>query len=130
MGRDRLPKLSKIDAVDLLLLEGKFPGMTGDGCLRTQGVVSLRLDEVGAVLYEWKQLRPEEPARCHEPPLGLRFYRDTQILFESSLCWKCDNIYLYDPSAGKRELYGVDMGSEPAQQLLQDLMTIRDRRDR
>ena len=37
MERDRLPKLSKIDAIDLLLLEGKFPGMTGDRRLRTQG---------------------------------------------------------------------------------------------
>ncbi|PHQ33082.1 hypothetical protein CEE69_22880 [Rhodopirellula bahusiensis] len=42
-------------------------------------------------------------AFCHYPAYGLRFYRDDQILFETSVCWQCQNFYLpsYDEKKGR-----------------------------
>ncbi|TWU43586.1 hypothetical protein Poly51_63080 [Rubripirellula tenax] len=33
-------------------------------------------------------------AFCHYPAYGLRFYRDNQLFFETTICWKCRNFYL------------------------------------
>lgn len=33
-------------------------------------------------------------AFCHQPVYGLRFYRGTSLLFETTVCWKCQNFYL------------------------------------
>lgn len=33
-------------------------------------------------------------AFCHEPAYGLRFYREDKLLFETSVCWKCQNFYI------------------------------------
>jgi hypothetical protein len=35
----------------------------------------------------------ESGAACHLPIHGLRFYTGSRLLFETSLCWKCENYY-------------------------------------
>lgn len=35
-------------------------------------------------------------ALCHMPVYGLRFFRDDQLIFETSVCWKCHNFYVPD----------------------------------
>lgn len=37
-------------------------------------------------------------ALCHDPVYGLRFYRDGEVLFETSVCWRCTNFYIPDVS--------------------------------
>jgi hypothetical protein len=51
----------------------------------------------------FRQLPPGEPARCHTPPFGLRFYMNGKTQGECSICWDCNNIYgdfRYDFHAG------------------------------
>ncbi len=69
--------------------------VTGDDCkqLRTAWQ-SLAFDRLGG-------------AFCHYPAYGLRFYRDNQLLFETTVCWQCRNFYLpsYD-NENRRFTYG------------------------
>jgi len=43
----------------------------------------------------WRRLPPTEPARCHTPPYGLRFWLAGQMVVDASLCWECANAYGY-----------------------------------
>lgn len=39
---------------------------------------------------------------CHYPAHGVRFLRDKEVIFETSICWKCQNFYIaypYDKNA-------------------------------
>jgi hypothetical protein len=38
-------------------------------------------------------------AFCHYPAYGFRLYRGDQLLFETTVCWECQNFYVprYDP---------------------------------
>jgi len=38
-------------------------------------------------------------AFCHHPVYGFRLYRDDDLLFETTVCWECQNFYVprYDP---------------------------------
>ena len=63
-------------------------------------------------------------AFCHVPAYGLRFYRGDDLLFETSVCWKCRNFYLptLERKNGKTvyQWYGFS-GNQDAKDLL-DLM--------
>lgn len=123
MGSDRLPPLKDIDAIELVTW--KWPSLNWR--TKNQGVIPLTKAQTERVLELWSKLMPGESARCHEPPFGLRLYRDRTIMYEITPCWKCDNIALHCSNL-KREsgLYGVEMGTEPARELLDYLMAIRD----
>ncbi len=41
----------------------------------------------------FRQLPTGMPARCHEPPFGLRFYAEGGLQRQCSICWECNNIY-------------------------------------
>jgi hypothetical protein len=45
-------------------------------------------------------------ALCHVPPYGVRFYRENNLLFETTVCWKCHNFYMpeIDPKTGEMNL--------------------------
>ena len=43
----------------------------------------------------WRRLSPTEPARCHTPPYGLRFWLGAHKVIEASHCWECGNAYGY-----------------------------------
>lgn len=45
-------------------------------------------------------------AMCHTPPYGVQFYRDNKMLFETTVCWECNNFYLpeIDPETGEMKL--------------------------
>ena len=51
----------------------------------------------------WRSMTFDEfgGAFCHFPVYGLRFYRDSKLLFETSICWKCTNFYL--PQVGPED---------------------------
>jgi hypothetical protein len=35
---------------------------------------------------------------CHYPIHGVRFFKGTEVVFESSFCWKCSNYYVTFPN--------------------------------
>lgn len=74
---------------------------------------------------DWRSLVFEpNGALCHVPTYGLRFFRDDELLFSVSVCWKCHNFYMpaIDSSTGTTSviLYGFD-DNAPAKKLLNDL---------
>lgn len=54
----------------------------------------------------FRELEPSTPARCHMPPWGLAFYEGDALLFTTTLCFRCNNAYIYT-SQGK-ELRAFD----------------------
>ena len=72
-----------------------YKTITGTACddLRTKWQ-SLAFDRLGG-------------AFCHYPAYGFRLYRGDDLLFETTVCWECQNFYLpqYDPKK-KRYTYG------------------------
>lgn len=66
-----------------------------------------------AILDTWRKLkfRPNG-AFCHAPVYGIRFYRNDELLYETTVCWRCHNFYIpeYDPQSGelKMIIYGFD----------------------
>lgn len=56
--------------------------LQGDACDELRSAwQSLAFDRLGGAL-------------CHEPAYGLRFFRGDDLLFETTVCWKCQNFYL------------------------------------
>ena len=69
--------------------------VTGDACAQLHKTWrSLAFDRLGG-------------AMCHYPAYGLRMYRGDMLLFETTVCWECQNFYVprYDPNK-KRYTYG------------------------
>ena len=54
-------------------------------------------------------------AFCHFPVYGLRFYRNDQLLFETSVCWKCSNFYLPNSEPEKSDLDDFANTAYPAE---------------
>lgn len=77
------------------------------------------------VADNWRSLEFQpNGAFCHIPAYGLRFFRDGELIFSVSVCWKCHNFYLptIDPQTGRPSviLYGFD-DNAAAKKLLNDL---------
>jgi hypothetical protein len=63
----------------------------------------------------WRSLVPGESARCHVPPIGLRFISNEKICLEASVCWRCNN--LFGLSGGVEYSYSFDSDSTAARKL-------------
>jgi hypothetical protein len=102
-------QLPVIDAVDVVMLEGTghqsiagiFVGQVIEedppAFKRIEGEVAQQIASL------FRQLPPGEPARCHTPPFGLRFYTSGKAQGGCSICWQCNNIlgdFQYDFHAG------------------------------
>ena len=66
-------------------------GVHGQKTLVGEPMTRLR-DLWSAILSEVEGLQ----ARCHYPIHGIRFLGGGSVLFETSLCWVCNNYYLVD----------------------------------
>lgn len=85
-------KLSEVSTIDILILGGR-------GALEGMRI----LDDAPHKLIEgqaaqeianlFRQLPSGNPARCHTPPFGLRFYTVDGLQSQCSICWECNNIY-------------------------------------
>ena len=60
--------------------------------------------------------------QCHEPPYGIRFYKQGNIIAEVTICWKCENIQI--ESRGIHRLYGFNAESVEGQRLLERLKSL------
>lgn len=64
--------------------------ITGDACEELRKAwQSLRFDRLGG-------------AFCHYPAYGLRLYRNDVLLFETTVCWECQNFYVPRYNAEKQ----------------------------
>ena len=111
---EKIPYLPDIDAVDVLDLGGNFPSMSGDLIISSR-IVTVEGELAQQVAHLWRQLTPGMSARCHMPPFGLRFYVKEKLVLQASMCWECDNMYLWERSSNF--LYGLDLGQPSAKEL-------------
>ena len=118
-----IPKLANIDVVEVLDLRGKFPSIS-NGLITSSRIVKVEGDLAQQIANLWRQLSPGQSARCHIPPFGLRFYSQNQVVLQASMCWECDNMYIY--KQGTRSLYGLNLDQPPAHQLLALLNQVMD----
>lgn len=72
-------------------------------------------DEAQRVICLFRDLEPGVSARCHIPPWGLAFYEQDTLLFTATLCYLCDNAYIY--TAQGKELRAFDPAGPNATQL-------------
>lgn len=54
--------------------------------------------EAQPIIQRFRDLDPGESARCHMPPWGLALYAGDALLFTVTLCYACDNAYVYTGS--------------------------------
>ena len=65
-------------------------------------------NDVEPLCVSWRSLSFDAGAGafCHEPVYGLRFYRSKELIFETSICWKCNNFFIPSVSAAESNTLG------------------------
>ena len=78
---------------------------------RILGSKTLAGKDVEPLCVSWRSLSFDAGAGafCHEPVYGLRFYLSEKLLFETSVCWKCNNFFIPKVSASKTSTLGPDV---------------------
>ncbi len=110
-----LPHVDAIEIVDIRRVDAdrvsQYMQIAGDA-------PSVRVDGESArpIADAWRALMPGESARCHVPPIGLRFIVDGTVYLEASVCWRCNN--LFGLCGGTEISYAFDSDSESAMRLL------------
>lgn len=91
-NRKNLPEIEFVEVVDLIDVDVarvdqhmKFADNAPS--------VELTGDDARKIADLWRRMPPSVNTRCHNPPFGLRFYKDGKLYLQASLCWQCDNIY-------------------------------------
>ncbi|MBM0743820.1 hypothetical protein JOY44_19725 [Phormidium sp. CLA17] len=88
-----LPReLLEVSTIDILILDGS--GAIG-GLNILDNAPRKRIEDqaVQKIADLFRQLPSGDPARCHTPPFGLRFYTQDSSQRQCSICWQCNNIY-------------------------------------
>lgn len=85
-------KLSKVSTIDILILDGRG-ALEGMKILDNAPHKLIEGQAVQEIVNLFRQLPSGNPARCHTPPLGLRFYTVDGLQRQCSICWECNNIY-------------------------------------
>lgn len=76
-------------------------------------------------LWSQQVFDPMIQALCHEPAYGLRFLKDDTLIWETSICFKCNNFTLEcGPHPSMTTFMGFDSRTEEAKQLLSMLKEI------
>lgn len=126
--RHAFASLPEIDAVDVLVIDERVREKARAGiptmhayiiaaadapCVRVTGAPAQRIAAL------WRRLRPDEQARCHIPPFGLRFHAGDVLVLQVSVCWECNNVFGYLGPQGSREIHlSFDAASSNARELL------------
>ena len=110
-----IPKLPNIDVVEVLDLGGEFPSISA-GFINSSRNTKIEGELAQTIVNLFRQLTPGESARCHIPPFGLRFYFNKQLVLQASICWECDNMYIWKDD--NRLLYGLNLQQPSSKHLL------------
>ena len=99
---------------------GEFPVRPYDAMYPTFGKITLSGEDLDRFLADWREIRVNDSsgAMCHFPVYGVRFYRKESLIFETSLCWACENFWVETRFFGS-EWMGFDAGAEASRRLLE-----------
>jgi hypothetical protein len=97
----------------------EFPILPYDSVHPTYGYRELSGEDLKGFLDVWKNfpVNPTGGSMCHFPVYGLRFYKKEKLMFQTSLCWACENFYVDTKFFGSNWI-GFDSGSEVGRSLL------------
>jgi hypothetical protein len=85
-------KLSEVSTIDILIVGGS--GALGGVRILDDAPHKLIEGQAAQEIANlFRQLPSGNPARCHTPPFGLRFYTVDGLQSQCSICWECNNIY-------------------------------------
>jgi hypothetical protein len=91
--------------------EGRFPIRPYDATTRILKRLTLKGDAIAAAKENFQNLLKKEGqgsgAACHFPIHGIRFFKDDELLFETSICWQCANYYISYPDDLKATWVGL-----------------------
>ena len=85
-------KLPEVSTIDILILDGSG-AIEGLSILDDAPRERIEDQVVQEIANLFRQLPSGNPARCHTPPFGLRFYTEDSSPRQCSICWECNNIY-------------------------------------
>jgi hypothetical protein len=85
-------KLPEVSTIDILILDGSG-AIEGLNILDDAPRKRIEDQTVQEIANLFRQLPSGNPARCHTPPFGLRFYTEDSLQRQCSICWECNNIY-------------------------------------
>ncbi len=93
-----LPKLTADSPPNSIPQDQAFPIRPYKTKARVLATKKLEGREVMLLSNVWRSMTFDKwaSAFCHKPAYGLRFYRNDLLLFETSLCFECTNIYIPD----------------------------------
>jgi hypothetical protein len=120
--RAHTTELPNFDKIKVYALSGEpFRGEQGFPILPYDGAVSKIVDEkeitgkqAEAICKLWRTLSDEpNQAMCHSPPYGFRFYKGDELIYQTSMCWKCNNYYGPNDE-GKSIWYGLKTDKQSA----------------
>lgn len=110
-----LPSISSVQIVDLSRLQ---PNRVSEFMQKSVDAPFKQLDseEAQRIAELWRNLPSGEQSRCHIPPFGLRFMQGGVVIYQASVCWRCDNIY--GDYEGENFAFAFDSNSAESQELL------------
>ena len=109
-----LPQIDAIEIVDIRRIDANRVSQYMQ-IARNEPHVRCNGESAQQFADAWRALTPGESARCHAPPIGLRFIADGLIYLEASVCWRCNN--LFGLSQGTAISYAFDSESAAAKTL-------------
>jgi hypothetical protein len=110
--------LPAVDVIEIVDLRGVDPNRISEFMKSADSAPRVRCDASTAatIADAWRSLPAGDSARCHTPPIGLRFFCNSRLCLEASVCWQCHNFYA--TIGEKQTLVGFERDSEGANRLL------------
>ena len=110
-----IAEISSIDVVEVLDLGGEFPSISA-GLINSNRNTKIEGELAQRIANLFRQLTPGESARCHIPAFGLRYYYKNQLVLQVSMCWECNNMYVWKND--DTLLYGLNLQQPSSKHLL------------
>lgn len=109
--------LPEIDAVEIVDIRGIDASRVSHYMQIAGNEPSVRREGESAQPFAdaWRDLVPGESARCHVPPIAIRFIIGGKTHTEASVCWRCNN--LFGIQNERAFSYAFDAVSGPAKRL-------------
>ena len=116
-----------VDTIEVYLIQnpgggepiGTFPDKIRAEDYSIYGKVVLTGEEAQFAAERWNWTHKDQrfAAMCHDPPYGVRMWSQGEVIFETSICWKCST-FPFEPLPGMNTYYGFNSSEKSAQELL------------
>lgn len=137
IDREQILDQTKIASVDKFKISRNGGFGSADIYFEVDGHTTVDGKKCKEVADAWRTLTFQpNGALCHTPPYGVRFYRNNELLFETTVCWECHNFYMPQIDARDGELnhtlYGFrdDSHSKKLLSMFQKLLPLPKRKQK